>query len=159
MWKRWAMQSKLSKYFYFTATFLFFVVATLYLSDMIVSQLVQGLSISNEVFSLNYVENSGAAFSIFKDAREFLIIASVVAICIVISYIIRNISSVSMKQLFFFAMLSAGIGGNLHERIAFGFVRDYIQLNFINFPVFNISDIMINIGVLAVVIIILRKKI
>ena len=56
-------------------------------------------------------------------------------------------------------MLCAGIGGNLHERIAFGFVRDYIQLSFVNFPVFNISDIMINIGVLAVVIIILRKKI
>ena len=153
------MVSKLSKYFYFTASFMFFLIATLYLSDMIVSQLAQGLSISNDVFSLNYVENSGAAFNIFKDAREFLIIASVVAICIVISYIIRNISTVSMKQLFFFAMLCAGIGGNLHERIAFGFVRDYIQLSFVNFPVFNISDIMINIGVLAVVIIILRKKI
>ncbi len=153
------MQGKLSKYFYFTVSFLFFVVATLYLSDMIVLQLAQGLTISNEVFSLNYVENSGAAFSIFKDAREFLIISSVAAICIVISYIIRNISSVPMKHLFFFAMLCAGIGGNLHERIAFGFVRDYIQLNFVDFPVFNISDIMINIGVLAVVIIILRKKI
>ena len=108
---------------------------------------------------MSYVENTGAAFSIFKDAREFLIIASVVAICMIVSYIIRNISSVSMKQLFFFAMLAAGIGGNLHERIAFGFVRDFIQLNFVNFPVFNISDILINIGVVAVIIIILRKKI
>ena len=153
------MASKLSKYFYFTASFLFCVVATLYLSDLIVSQLLQGLSISNEIFSLSYVENTGAAFSIFKDAREFLIIASVVAICMIVSYIIRNISSVSMKQLFFFAMLAAGIGGNLHERIAFGFVRDFIQLNFVNFPVFNISDILINIGVVAVIIIILRKKI
>lgn len=152
------MASKLSKYFYFTASFLFFLVATLYISDLIVSQLAQGLSLSNDVFSLNYVENTGAAFSIFKDAREFLIIASVVAICMVISYVIRNISNISMFQLFFLAMLSAGIGGNLHERIAFGFVRDYVHLNFINFPVFNISDIMINIGVLAVVIIILRKK-
>ena len=152
------MQGKLSKLFYFTASFLFFVVATLYLSDMIVSQLAQGLSISNELFSLNYVENSGAAFNILKDAREFLIIASVVAICIVISYIIRNISSVSMKHLFFFAMLCAGIGGNLHERIAFGFVRDYIQLNFINFPIFNMADIFITIGGIALVCILVFYK-
>ena len=55
-------------------------------------------------------------------------------------------------------MLCGGIGGNLHERIAYGFVRDYIQLNIIDFPVFNISDILINIGVIAVIIIILLKK-
>ena len=55
-------------------------------------------------------------------------------------------------------MLSAGIGGNLHERIALGFVRDYIQLNFVNFPVFNISDIFINLGVIAIIVIILLKK-
>lgn len=153
------MASKVSKYFYFTACFFFFVVVTLYFSDMIVSQLLQGLSFSNGVFSLNYVENTGAAFSILKDSREFLIIASVVAICLIVSYVIRHISGISMKLLFFLAMLGAGIGGNLHERIVFGFVRDFIHLNFVNFPIFNISDILINIGVLAVIIIVLRNKI
>ena len=152
------MQKKISKYFYFSLCFAFFVFITLYLSDMIVSQLMHGFSYSNGVFSLNYVENTGAAFSILKDSREILIIASVVAICGIIAYIIRHISTISMRTLFFLAMLSAGIGGNLHERIALGFVRDYVELNFMEFPVFNISDIFINLGVIAIIITILLKK-
>ena len=54
--------------------------------------------------------------------------------------------------------VSAGIAGNLHERIVYGFVRDYFQLNFVHFPIFNISDIFINIGVIALVILILIKR-
>lgn len=152
------MQKKISKYFYFSVCFAFFVFVTLYLSDFLVSQLMHGFSYSNPVFSLNYVENTGAAFSILKDSRELLIIVSVAAICAIISYIIRHISKISMKTIFFLSMLAAGIGGNLHERIALGFVRDYIQLNFIHFPVFNISDIFINIGVIAIIIILLKKN-
>lgn len=152
------MQKKISKYFYFSLCFAFFVFITLYLSDMIVSQIMHGFSYSNGAFSLNYVENTGAAFSILKDSREILIIASVVAICGIVAYIIRHISTISMRTLFFLAMLSAGIGGNLHERIALGFVRDYVELNFMEFPVFNISDIFINLGVIAIIITILLKK-
>ena len=149
---------KISKYLYFSICFAFFVFGTLYISDLLVSQLSNGFSYSNELFSLNYIENTGAAFSILKDSREILIIGSVAAIFGIIAYIIKHISSISMKSLFFLAMLCGGIGGNLHERIAYGFVRDYIQLNSIDFPVFNISDILINIGVIAVIIILLKKK-
>lgn len=152
------MQKKISKYFYFSVCYAFFVFVTLYFSDMIVSQLMHGYSFANTVFGLNYVENKGAAFSLLQDSRELLIIVSVMAICVIISYIIRHISTISMKALFFLAMLGAGIGGNLHERIALGFVRDYIELNFIDFPVFNISDIFINIGVIAIIIMLLKKK-
>lgn len=152
------MQKKISKYFYFSVCFAFFVFLTLYLSDFIVSQLLHGFSYSNAVFSLNYVENTGAAFSLLKDSRELLIIVSVAAICAIIGYIMKNVSRISMKAIFFLSMLSAGIGGNLHERIALGFVRDYIQLNFIDFPVFNISDIFINIGVIAIIIMLLKKN-
>lgn len=73
-------------------------------------------------------------------------------------HVIKNIKSISLKTIFFISLLSAGIAGNLHERIIYGFVRDYFQLNFVNFPVFNISDIFINIGVIALIIMILIKK-
>jgi len=152
------MQKKISKFSYLSICFAFFVFFTLYCSDQIVSQLMQGFTYSNEIFSLNYIENTGAAFSILKDSREILIIISVVAICGIFSYIMRHISTISMKSIFFLSMLAGGIGGNLHERIALGFVRDYVQLNFIDFPVFNISDILINLGVIAIVMIILLKK-
>ena len=153
------MHQKISKYFYFTICFAFFVFATLYLSDLIVSQLLHGFSYTNDLISLNYVENTGAAFSILQDSREVLIIASVVAICGIVAYIIRHISTISMKAIFFLAMLSAGIGGNLHERISLGYVRDFFEFSFLNnFPVFNVSDIFINIGVIALIILILLKK-
>jgi signal peptidase II len=55
-------------------------------------------------------------------------------------------------------MLISGIGCNLYERLHFGYVRDFIKLNFIDFPVFNISDIFINIGVIALIFIIIKNK-
>ena len=46
----------------------------------------------------------------------------------------------------------------MYERMAFGYVRDFFKLNFIDFPVFNISDIFINVGVIAIIVIILKNK-
>ena len=152
------MKKKISKYIYFALCFILFISSALYFSDLLMENLLNGMNYSNEIFSLNYVENTGAAFSILKDSREILIIVSVVAICAIVSYFIRHTKDLSMIEIFFMAMLSAGIGGNLHERIAYGFVRDYFQLSFINFPIFNISDIMINIGVAAIILLLLKKK-
>ena len=45
-----------------------------------------------------------------------------------------------------------------HERIVLGYVRDYIHLNFMNFPIFNVADIFITIGVIALVAILLFYK-
>lgn len=152
------MKNKINKYFYFFVCFVFFIAITLYFSDLLMENLLNGFKFSNDIFSLNYVENTGAAFSILKDSREILIIASVIAICVIFSYLMRHISNLSALEIFFIAMLCAGIGGNLHERIAYGFVRDYFQLSFVNFPIFNISDIMINIGVFVIILLLLKKK-
>lgn len=150
--------SKISKFVYFLFCYVFFIFTNLYLSNSLVENLINGYVLSNPVFSLNYIKNTGAAFSILKDSRELLIILSVVALVLLVIYVIKHLKSISLKYCFFIAVLSAGIVGNLHERIAYGFVRDYFQLNFINFPVFNISDIFINVGVIALIILILLKK-
>lgn len=149
---------KLGKYVYLTVCFVFFIFCNFYLSNELVFNLTNGFKYSNEIITLNYIKNTGAAFSILKDSREILIILSVTALVLILLYIIKHIKSLSMKSIFFIALLSAGIAGNLHERIAFGYVRDFFQLNFVNFPVFNIADIFINIGVIALIIMILIKK-
>lgn len=105
-----------------------------------------------------FCKNTGAAFNIFPNAREFLIILSVVVITLLFLYVIRHLKSIWMKEIFFVSLLCAGIAGNLHERIVLGYVRDFFELKFVNFPVFNISDIFINIAVIALIIIILLKK-
>ncbi len=149
---------KASKLIYFAVCYVFFIFTDLYLSDMMVEQLSKGYHLSNPVFSLNYIKNTGAAFNILKDSRELLIILSMIALVLLALHVIKNIKSISLKSIFFISILSAGIAGNLHERIIYGYVRDFFQLNFVNFPVFNISDIFINIGVIALIILILIKK-
>lgn len=149
---------KTSKFLYFVICYVFFIFTDLYCSNLLVDKLLHGYKLSNPVFSLNYVKNTGAAFNILQDARELLIILSMVALVLLALHVIHRLKSISLKSCFFIALLSAGIAGNLHERIVYGYVRDYFQLNFINFPVFNISDMFINIGVIALIILILINK-
>lgn len=149
---------KTSKFIYFVVCYAFFIFTDLYLSNIMVENLHNGLRVSNPVFSLNYVKNTGAAFSILQNSRELLIILSVVALVLLALHVIHHLKSISLKSCFFIALLSAGIAGNLHERIIYGFVRDYFQLNFIHFPVFNISDIFINVGVIVLIVMILLKR-
>ena len=149
---------KTSKFIYFVVCYAFFIFTDLYLSNIMVENLHNGLRVSNPVFSLNYVKNTGAAFSILQNSRELLIILSVVALVLLALHVIHHLKSISLKSCSFIALLSAGIAGNLHERIIYGFVRDYFQLNFIHFPVFNISDIFINVGVIVLIVMILLKR-
>ncbi len=149
---------KASKLIYFAVCYVFFIFTDIYLSNIMVEKLTGGYRLSNPVFSLNYIKNTGAAFNILQDSRELLIILSMIALVLLALYVIKHIKSISLKSIFFISLLSAGIAGNLHERIVYGYVRDFFQLNFINFPVFNISDIFINIGVIALIILILLKR-
>lgn len=152
------MNNKLSKLLYFIVCFVFFLISDLYLSKILYQNITRGFAFSSKVVALTFVKNTGAAFNIFPNAREFLIILSVVVLTLLFLYVIKNLKSIWMKEIFLISLLCAGIAGNLHERIVLGYVRDFFQLKFINFPVFNISDIFINISVIALIIIILLKK-
>ena len=59
---------KLSKYVYLAVCFVFFLFCNYYLSNELVYNLTHGLKYSNEFLTLNYVKNTGAAFSILKDS-------------------------------------------------------------------------------------------
>ena len=148
---------KLSKAIYFFISAIFFTIFDLYFSNLILNK-VRFTAPENSFFELIFVKNTGAAFSILEDYRLFLIIFSLIAIFVIIYYIAKNIEKFSTVTTFWTAMLVAGIGCNLYERMAFGYVRDFFKLNFIDFPVFNISDIFINVGVIALIVIIIKNK-
>ncbi len=149
--------TKINKIAYFLISIIFFIVFDLYFSSLILDTLRYEIK-ENPVLDLIFVQNTGAAFSILENSGAFLIGFSVVAILLIISYAIRNAEKFSTFAGFWAAMLVAGISCNLYERIAFGYVRDFFKLNFIDFPVFNISDIFINISVLALIVIIIKNK-
>jgi len=149
--------TKTSKIIYLVISLIFFAVFDLYFSELIVNTYRFNFP-ENPVVELSYVLNSGAAFNIFSDSKIFLILFAITAFLIIFVYAIRNIDKFSTIAGMWAAVMLAGIGCNLYERIAYGYVRDFFNLKFIDFPVFNISDIFINIGVLAIIIIIIKNK-
>jgi len=148
--------NKVSKIIYFVITVIFFAVFDLFFSNILINSRLNFSA--NEVFDIVFVQNTGAAFSILENAPVLLSVFAIVAILMIIIYGIRNIEKFSVFACLWTAMLISGIGCNLYERLHFGYVRDFIKLNFIDFPVFNISDIFINIGVIALIFIIIKNK-
>ncbi len=152
------MNTSIGKYLFLIGCFVFWLFLALFSSQLIVDNLTSGHHYSNAVFQLHYLKNSGAAFSLLQNAREFLIIVSIVATTLLFLYVHNHIRNINLVSVSFIGLLSAGIMSNCHERIVLGFVRDYIQLNFIHFPIFNVADIFITIGVIALVGILLFYK-
>ena len=148
--------NKINKIVYFAITAIFFIIFDLYFSN-ILACLNNKIS-ENDFLEVIYVQNTGAAFSLLESAPVVLVLFAISAILLIIIYGVKNIDKFSAFACFWTAMLVSGISCNLYERLSFGFVRDFFNLKFINFPVFNISDIFINIGVLALIIIIIKNK-
>lgn len=149
---------KLSNYIYFGVTLFFFSFLNFHFSHLISQKLAQGWDFSGPLFKIIYIENTGAAFSIMQNSTTFLIIVSILAILGIFYFVTKNVESLYMKDLFFVSILTAGIMGNLYERLFLGYVRDFFDLTFINFPIFNISDVFINIGVLGIIVLIILTK-
>jgi len=97
------------------------------------------------LFKLDFVKNYGAAFNIFSGSRVFLSLISIFFSILLIYLIFRKNSLNSFDQ-YSYSFILGGTIGNGIDRILKGFVIDFINLNIINFPVFNIADISINIG-------------
>ena len=151
------MMSKTNKIIYFIISVIFFIIFDLYFSNLIIESL-RFTPQENPLVDLIFVQNTGAAFSLLENSTAFLIVFSVIAILTIIIYSLKNAEKFSVFAGFWAAMLVAGIGCNLYERIAFGYVRDFFKLTFIDFPVFNISDMFINISVIALIVIIIKNK-
>ena len=96
-------------------------------------------------FRLDFVKNYGAAFNIFSGSRIFLSFISIVFSILLIYLMFRN-NNLKSIDLYSYSFILGGTIGNGIDRIFKGFVIDFINLNIINFPVFNFADISINIG-------------
>ena len=98
-------------------------------------------------FRLDFVKNYGAAFNILSGSRILLSFISIIFSILLIYLIVRKKIFKSI-DLYSYSFILGGTIGNGIDRIFKGFVIDFINLNIINFPVFNIADISINIGFL-----------
>ena len=109
------------------------------------------------LFRLDLVKNYGAAFNIFSGSRIFLSLISIIFSLLLIYLIFRK-NTFNLFDLYAYSFILGGTIGNGIDRIYKGFVVDFINLNFINFPVFNVADISINIGFIFLLYNIFKNK-
>lgn len=147
---------KISKITYFFVSVIFFIIFDMFFSNLMLQNLEE--MPENPLLDLIYVQNSGAAFSILQNSKVFLICFAILAIAWILYYTYRHINKVSAFSVFWIALLTSGIFCNMYERISLGYVRDFFKLNFVDFPVFNISDIFINVSVFAIVVTIIKHN-
>lgn len=109
------------------------------------------INIIPNFFSLTYLENTGAAFSILSSNTLFLIIVSIIALFFIYVCFIKDKKLNNFDNIVY-SMLLGGIFGNLIDRIFRGFVIDYLDFSVFNFPVFNFADALIIISIILIVI-------
>lgn len=103
-----------------------------------------------KLFSITYVKNEGAAFSMMSGKVSALSVVSVLFCVGVIVYWIWKKPTNKMLCTAVELMFSGALG-NAIDRISRGFVVDFIKAEFISFPVFNIADMAIVIGAVLLV--------
>jgi signal peptidase II len=109
-------------------------------------QLGQSIPLIQNILNLTYVRNQGAAWGLFYGQSLLLFIVAIVVILFVLYYH-YNLSRKDIIQLGLGLILGGSLGNTI-DRVTRGYVVDYID--FIIFPVFNLADMMINLGVFVV---------
>ena len=105
----------------------------------------QGTEVIKGILDFTYVRNEGAAFGMLQGARWFFIIITVAAIAAAVFYIVKAKPSSKLERTAL-AFISGGAIGNFIDRLCLSYVRDFISVQFIDFPVFNIADCFVCIG-------------
>lgn len=149
-----------------------FIVCCVFAFALILDQLTKGLIIPKLIpnvydhikvipkfISFIYVQNKGAAWGILKDNTIFLIIMSFIGIALILSFYILRLKRTGNRTSILFAvsvgLIIGGAVGNLADRLIFRYVRDFINFDFMNFPVFNFADVALTFGIIILLIYIL----
>lgn len=113
--------------------------------------LFDSINIIDNFFSITYVRNTGAAWSILSGSTILLIFISLIALVVIYLYFIKNRHLNKLENISY-GLLTGGILGNLFDRIIHGYVIDYLDFKIINydFPIFNIADICIVISIILI---------
>ncbi|TYP73060.1 signal peptidase II [Paenibacillus methanolicus] len=127
--------------------------------DQITKRIVSGgmevgdqISVIGEFFKIHLYKNNGAAFSILPNQRLFFIVMTIAVVIGIIWYIRKNRSSGRALLMVSLGLILGGAIGNLVDRALYGEVVDFFKLTFGSyiFPIFNIADIGITIGVVLI---------
>ena len=107
------------------------------------------------------VHNTGAAFSFLEGARWFFVILCIIFCLVVVYVLVKNIITHPVAR-WAAVLVMAGAIGNCIDRIVCGYVVDMFEFDFLifgkPFPVFNVADIYITVGVIVFCVCVLLDK-
>lgn len=104
------------------------------------------------IVDIRLVHNTGAAWGIFADSTFALGIFSAIVCVVLTIYYIATIRQANALTALGFGMVVAGGIGNAIDRFAYGYVTDFIEFSFMDFPVFNVADIGVTVGFVFIII-------
>ncbi len=113
-------------------------------------------SVINGILSLTHLRNNGAAWSILEGQQWFFVLTTVIVLAVAIWFWLKNLSK--NWYAIGLTLIISGALGNFIDRVRQGYVVDMFQLDFINFPIFNVADILLSIGFVVLFIGILIEK-
>lgn len=109
------------------------------------------------IFSLTYLQNRGAAFSILQDQQWFFTIVTCLVIGVAVYYTYKYIRG-SWWFLSGLLLIIAGGIGNFIDRLRLGYVVDMVHLDFMGFAIFNMADSYLTVGVIILMIALWKEE-
>lgn len=109
------------------------------------------------LFSLTYLQNRGAAFSILQNQQWFFTLMTIAVIGAAIIYYFKSKNMTLLKEIALLLIISGGIG-NFIDRLRLSYVVDMVHLDFMNFAIFNVADSYLSVGVLLLVIVFWKEE-
>ena len=117
---------------------------------------VNSIPVINNIFSLTYVENRGAAFGMLQNNQSIFILVAAVASCFGLYYLhskkVNNLGKIGIL------LVISGAIGNLIDRVRLGFVVDYLDFHIISSYVFNLADCFVVVGTILLCLYIITSK-
>jgi len=106
------------------------------------------------VFNFTFTRNTGAAWGMLDGQQWFFIMTAILASVVVVWILLSKLNDSKVFGIGL-ALILGGTLGNFYDRIAFGSVRDMLHVTFIDFPIFNVADCALCVGVGLVIVYIL----
>ena len=119
----------------------------------IIDKKVLFIEVIPKLFNIHKVYNYGVAFSFLENKRYLILLFSIILIYLLFN--LRKDLPKTKKYDILFGVILGGILGNLMDRVFRGYVIDYLETFIfgISFPIFNLADICITLGIILMVLI------
>lgn len=108
---------------------------------------IGSMSFIKGFMDFTFVENRGAAFGILEGQRWFFVVATIVISAVIIYAFVKMPKKNEYKYMnLALVLILAGAFGNVIDRLFRGYVVDFFEFTFIDWPVFNVADIYVVVG-------------